>query len=154
MRNAFSLLQSLVLVACLAIYGPANMAQAGSGGAVFSMVICTNGVSKIVQMGADGVPVNPAKTCPDCLFCCNATGPQPQLGCTAFVCRILMKMQVDGPSLQNPIFDKRNTLPVPRGPPVASFTALSVPDLIGLKQPIIGSKNHSDGRPLFKDADA
>lgn len=151
MKNLCSLLFGLLLTVCLTFYGNFSMAMAG-GSAVFSVEICADGVTKNVLIDADGNPVQPAQDCPECLRCCQASGGETPTFCTAALSFVLLDMEADGPSAQDPILNKRNILPVPRGPPAMHLSMYVLPDLIRHDQANNGNEKRSDGRPLLKDA--
>ncbi len=123
MKNACTTLFGLILTVCLSFYGPISMANAG-GGAVSSMEICAGGVAKTVLIGADGSPVEPAQNCPECLTCCHATGDMTPTFCATVPSTVLLEMEADSPLAQDPILNKRNLLPVPRGPPAVYLSML------------------------------
>ncbi len=153
MKNVCTILLGLLLAACLTLYGPFSTAMAG-GSAAFSMEICADGVAKTVLIDADGNPVEPDQVCAKCLTCCQATGALIPVICAAAPSFVLLDMNVDNPSAQDPVLTKRNIHPAPRGPPVVQLYMLNMPELISLDQSFTGQPMRSDGRPLFKDADA
>lgn len=116
MKNACSTFFALILTLCLSFYGPVAMASEGTG-AVYSMEICANGVAKTVVVGVDGVPVEPAQNCADCLTCCHVVGAVPPTFDTVISSIVPLVTEVDGPLGASPVLSKRNLLPVPRGPP-------------------------------------
>lgn len=153
MKNACTFLLGLLLSVCLTLYGPTGMAKAGSG-AVFSMEICADGVAKTVLFDIDGNPVEPAQSCPECLTCCQAISTLTPTICSKPPSDALLGMNVDRFSAQNPIFNKRNIHPAPRGPPAVHFSMFSMSALIMAGRSDIDQITHSDGRPLLKDANA
>lgn len=140
-----------MLSVCLILYGPVSMAKA-DGSAVVSMEICADGVAKTVLFDADGNPVELAQSCPECLRCCQAIGPQTSTICSAVPSAVLLDMAVDLSFAQNPVINKRNIHPAPRGPPAVQFSMQSIPRLITFDRAVIGQTMRSDGRPLIKDA--
>ena len=153
MKNASAIIFALLLSMGLILYGPSSMAMA-KGGAVFSMEICANGVATTVLIGADGSPVEPAQDCPECLTCCQVPSALTPASCGAGPSFVLLDMETNAPSVQDPIPNKRNKHPAPRGPPAVYFFIHMTPEPITPDQLITGSKTRSDGRPLVKDADA
>ncbi|QCO55373.1 hypothetical protein EOK75_06070 [Pseudorhodobacter turbinis] len=154
MKRAASLIFSLLLAMSLTLYGPSRTAAAISSDSAFTMEICADGVSKVVRVDFDGVPVEPADGCPDCPVCCDlfaaqATllGDRPQ--------DVFSAKAIDAlPLLDTPYIYKRNTRPMPRGPPAMHKTMLTTPKLYLIDQVRYGHKTRSDGRPVLKDATA
>lgn len=141
MRSVGSSILALLVALCLAFYGPFGMARA-SDGSVISMVICADGVAQTVLIDADGNPVDPVQTCPDCLTCCHATGVlPPQIGGVAASFARLIG-DIATPPAPDPFLTTRNLLPAPRGPPALTH------------RPMTGHETRSDGRPSSKDATA
>jgi hypothetical protein len=154
MKNAFSLLFGLLLVACLTLYGPYGMAKVRGDSDVFTMEICVDGVAKTVLAGNNGQPVEPTQRCPDCLTCCSAIVSHPKISCAVAQSFALEKIEPDRPSFLSPIVKNRNVLPVPRGPPVVHLSLRGSPDLIGRDHAINDFNKRHGGRPLFKDVNA
>ncbi len=152
MKNAFSILFSLVLGVCLALYGPFGLAKAG--GAVFSMEICANGAATTILVDADGNPVEPSQDCANCLTCCHAAGATSPASCGAAPSFVLLDIETPNPTVQNPILNTRYKFPAPRGPPAVHLAILDLPELKGTVPPFTGQEPRSDGRPPIKDADA
>ena len=154
MKNAYSLLFGLLLVVSLTLSGPFGMQKAGGDGEVFSIEICAYGVVETVLVAADGQPVEPTQDCRDCLTCSNANESQPNTTFGAVLSFALLEIGSDRPASQNPIYRKRNVLPVPRGPPGVHLSMLGSPDQIGRDHATNDHKKRSHGRPLLKDANA
>ncbi|WP_126623145.1 hypothetical protein [Oceaniglobus ichthyenteri] len=154
MKNAISILFSLVLGVCLAFYGPADMAKADGGGAVFAIEICANAGATTVYVDADGNLVEPAADCAECLTCCQAAMAQLCVTPGAIQALVLSSEKADLPLSDTPHLNKRNTHPSPRGPPAGHVSLFTVTGLIAHDQALAGHKTRSDGRPLSKDADA
>lgn len=154
MKSVFSSLFGLLLAVCLTLYGPLGMVTAGTDGGVFSIELCADGVAKTVLVDADGQPVAHTRNCPDCLMCCNAVGARPNAPLCATHSVALLELQTDGPLFHNPVFKKRNILPVPRGPPSLHVYMPRSPDLTGFDQADSGHKTRSAGRPFLQDASA
>ncbi len=153
MRNALTIFFGLLLAVCLTLYGPVSMAKAG-GGAVFSMEICADGVAKTVLFDADGNPVEPAQSCPECLTCCQAISALAPPNCSALPSFVLLNMEADSPSAQDPVLPIRNIFPAPRGPPAVQISMQNATELALFYHPATETNTRSDGRPLVKDADA
>ncbi|MDF1671559.1 MAG: hypothetical protein P1U83_18335 [Roseovarius sp.] len=150
MKYAFTHALGLLLTLSLALYGSIGMAKV-SGHAVLSMEICADGVAKTVTFDANGTPVEPAQTCPECLTCCQTVGAvTPELW-SLIASMNRLDMEVVNPVAKNPIVNKRNLYPAPRGPPAESF---SMPRLIPFDQASGDQVMRSDGRPMLKDANA
>lgn len=154
MKNTASLLFRLILTVCLTVYGPFGMAIAGSDSAVFSMEICANGVSQTVAIDAEGNPVQRSQDCPDCVTCCQATGVPPAKACGPDLTFAQVAIEVDQPFFQRPILTNRHIRPAPRGPPAVTMSKFNPTGLTGPDQPSGDPILRSDGRPIFKDADA
>lgn len=151
MKTAFTICFGLLLSVCLTLYGPFGMAKAG-GGAVFSMEICADGGAKTVLFDADGNPVEPAASCPECLTCCQAVGALVPENCMATLTYTTVEMELRRHSAQITIPNKRHIFPAPRGPPAEQISKLTKTVLIFADQPALGQITRSDGRLLFKDA--
>jgi hypothetical protein len=154
MKNTYSLLFGLLLVASLTLSGPFGMEKAGGDGELFSIEICAYGVVETVLVAADGQPVEPTQDCRDCLTCSNANGSQPNTTFGAALSFALLEIGSDRPASQNPIYRKRNVLPVPRGPRGVHLSVLGSPEKIGRDHASNDHKKRSHGRPLLKDANA
>ena len=152
MKNMPSLFLSLILAVCLTLYGHVGMAKAGDTG--FEAVICADGVVATVRIGADGNPVEPTPDCPDCPLCGTTALLQGQATGGDAIALVLLDIDVVRTSVHDPVLNKRNILPAPRGPPALHHTMQGMPDLIGFDQGNTGHNTRSDGRPLTKDADA
>lgn len=150
MKNAFTIVLSLLLTMLLALYGSVGSGKA-SGGAVFLMEICADGVLKTVSFDADGDPVEPAQTCPECLSCCQTIGALTATICSPVPSFSVLTIEMPRLVAQNPIVAKRNVFPAPRGPPAVQF---SIPKLIAFDGSIGVQMTRSDGRPILKDANA
>lgn len=153
MKNASTILLGALLAMCLTLYGTVSMARAGDG-AVFSMEICADGVAKTVLFDADGNPIEPAQSCPDCLTCCQAISALPPTIFSALSSVVLLNMEVDRLHVQNPPLNKRNIHPAPRGPPSVQLSMLNMLGLITFDRSAIGQTMRSDGRLMLKDANA
>jgi hypothetical protein len=153
MRNVCTLLCGLMLSVCLSLYGPSGMAKA-SEGVEFSMVICADGVAKTVVFDADGNPVEPAQNCPECLRCCQVIGALDAGISSGTPSCSQLAIGVDCPLAQNPILNKRNIFPAPRGPPAVRFSMLNMPRPTKAVRFVISQITRSDGRPMLKDATA
>lgn len=150
MKNAFTLVLGLFLTLSVALYSSVSMAMVGSN-AVFSMEICADGVATTLSFDANGSPIEPAQTCPECLACCQTVSALAPTMWSSLPSLTRLDMEVVHPVAQNPIVNKRNHYPAPRGPPIAQ---LSLPGLITLDCSAGGRLVHSDGRSLLKDANA
>ncbi|MCW8842165.1 MAG: hypothetical protein OQK00_01985 [Rhodobacteraceae bacterium] len=140
----------------LTLYGPLSVAASEDGGIMLTMEICADGVSQVVLVGADGEPVDPSKTCPDCDCCCLGTfGAEGFAGTAAQDAFYSQTMSVLTPFQVTYIYtQKRSTRPMPRGPPVMHLSMLTKPELSLSVQRFNGHKTRSDGRPILKDATA
>ncbi len=152
MKNLSSILFSLLMAVCLTLYGPFAMANTDGGG--FMTEICAGDVVITVFIGADGAPVEQSQDCPECLTCCHVAVFQTPATCGAAAFKMLLTLDADCSSAQNPLLNKRNILPAPRGPPALQVFKQCSPNLIGFQQATFGDKMRSDGRPLLKDATA
>nr|WP_309503329.1 hypothetical protein [uncultured Roseovarius sp.] len=154
MKNLIASLFSLFLVASLALYGPTGMSKTGSDGDVFSMELCADGVSKPVLIGADGNPVEPAHDCAECLMCCSTVPAHLNVGCDTVALLAMVEVAPGRPTFHHPVFNTRNILPAPRGPPIMHHFVPGSFDLAGHGRALTGHEKRSDGRPFPKDADA
>ena len=152
MKNMPSLFLSLILAVCLTLYGHVGMAKAGDTG--FEAVICADGVVATVRIGADGNPVEPTPDCPDCPLCGTTALLQGQATGGDAIALVLLDIDVVRTSVHDPVLNKRNILPVPRGPPLVHSSMQVLPEQIRLDQLITGHKQRCNGRPHLKDADA
>ena len=118
------------------------------------MEICADGFSKTVPIDAAGNPVEPSHDCHKCLTCCQAIGVLTPTACAPALSDFLFQTALGSPQRQDPIQNKRNIFPAPRGPPAVPLSVLNSPDLTTIDQPVMGRSTRSDGRPLFKDASA
>jgi len=150
MKHAFTLALSLLLTLSLVFYGSAGMAKVG-GNAVVSMEICADGFAKTVSLDANGNPVEPTQTCPECLKCCHAFGALPPMMWSHFPS--LNRLDIEGtqPVTNTPIVNKRNLYPAPRGPPAVQ---VSIPMLITFHWSAGGRMRRSVGRSILRDANA
>lgn len=150
MKNVFALVLGILLTVSMALYGSTGMAKFGPN-AVYSMEICADGVAKTVSFDANGKPVKQTQTCPECLTCCQTLGALTS-GMWPLVPSLnRLDMDAVNPVAPNPIENKRNLYPAPRGPPVVQF---SMPRLITFLWSAGGRMLRSDGRPIRKDATA
>ncbi|WP_323782777.1 hypothetical protein [Leisingera sp.] len=150
MKNAFTHVLGLLLTLSLALYGSIGMAKVGAN-AVFTMEICADGVAKTVSFDANDNPVEPAQFCPECLTCCQTVGVLVPTIWSLIPSLNRLGMEVVNPVAKDPIVNKRNLYPAPRGPPVVQF---SMPRLITFDLSAGGRMMRSDGRPMLKDANA
>ncbi len=153
MKNAFAHLFGLLLSVCLALYGTVGMAKAGTGTG-FAIEICANGVVATVLIGADGSPIEPAQDCPDCVACCQATGDLHAAPAGADFSLALLVTQLRSIAVQDPVLNKRNIHPAPRGPPAVQISMSTMLKLIVTEQSVTNTKTRAQGRPLVKDAAA
>ncbi|MDW3225777.1 MAG: hypothetical protein R8G34_23290 [Paracoccaceae bacterium] len=93
-------------------------------GAVFSMVICADGVVQTVQFDADGKPVEPSQNCPECLTCCPAIGAMISGVCASNPSFALLDLQEDRLVASGTRVERRNMRPPLRGPPAAQFSLM------------------------------
>ncbi|APG49187.1 hypothetical protein PhaeoP97_03837 (plasmid) [Phaeobacter porticola] len=150
MKNVFALVLGLLLTVSLALYGSTGMANVGPN-VVFSMEICADGVAKTVSFDANGNPVEQTQTCSKCLTCCLALEVLPP-GMWSLVPSLnRLDMEAVNPVAPNPIKNKRNLYPAPRGPPDEQFP---MPSLITFDWSASRRMLRSDGRPIPKDAAA
>lgn len=117
MKKITFLLARMLIAVCLTAYGSLGMAKPGGHGELFSIEICADGIVKTVLAGADGIPVDPAVDCPDCLACCHATGAIPNTTSLAAMSTALMEMRTTRPAVLSTYDFKRNIRPQPRAPP-------------------------------------
>ncbi|MBZ0129249.1 MAG: hypothetical protein K8F59_09050 [Rhodobacteraceae bacterium] len=76
----FARLFPVLLSLALAFGSVATIGVPGFGGPDRTLVICTDGAARTVTLDADGNPVSHAH---DCLDCCLAIGPVPQMAAIA-----------------------------------------------------------------------
>ncbi|WP_417607747.1 hypothetical protein [Primorskyibacter flagellatus] len=150
MKNVFAFVLGLLLTVSVALYGSTGMAKVGPN-AVFSMEICADGAAKTVAFDANGNPVEQTQTCPECLTCCQIFGALTPGKWSLVPSLDRFDMEAVNPVAPNPIENKRNLYPAPRGPPVVQF---SMPGLITFGWSAGGRMMRSDGRPIRKDASA
>ncbi len=154
MKRALSLLPRLLLIVCVTLYGPFAMAATGGGGNVFTMEICANGTLETVRVNIGETPFEPAENCYDCLTCCQLIGAPQDASLGANLWLTLLDIPAVLAPRQNPVFLKPNNRPLPRAPPARQFLMLMTQDLIMTDLVVISHEMRSDGRPLFKDANA
>ncbi|RLJ51638.1 hypothetical protein BCF46_1852 [Litoreibacter meonggei] len=154
MNKPFFLLIRLFLVVCVTLYGQLGMGHAGSQNATSYVEICANGVVKTVPVDADGVPVEPANDCNNCLTCCQSTELQANVSSPSELIFLPLETTVDRVRIQCLRLQKRNIRPMLRGPPVVLATLLTKPLLTETDQDITGLVMRSDGHPSLKDAAA
>lgn len=154
MNHVLPNLMRLLMALCLAGYGTFSMAGVSGDSGSFFMEICADGVALTVLVDADGQPVESEETCPDCHACCflSSFGP-PQVSAQLLV-PIHVEINAERPAFATPVFQKRNILPVPRGPPAMFIVISAKSDLIRTDRADIADTTRSDGRPLSKDASA
>lgn len=109
----FARLIPVLLSLALAFGSVATITVPGFGGAERTLVICTDGPAETVTLDADG---NPVTHIHDCLDCCLAIGPVPQVAAIAEPgARIA---PVAGASANTPVIHTAQHLrPHTRGPP-------------------------------------
>lgn len=106
----------LLLALALVLAGP-GAARSAVGGTM--LVLCANGASETVWIGADGEPVDPAadcRTCPDCMMP-TAGAVDPALPQPLFVSRLVPAGRIQVAAVvpvPMPLL-----FPAPRGPPAA-----------------------------------
>lgn len=118
MNRGLAMLLHLALSASLAFYGYGAMAGAHRSGATFSMVICSDGVGKTIEIGPDGKPVDPSDAWCACLDCGVATvSALPPAPGGAPSCRSASR-RARGGFRRGPRNEPGNFVrPMPRGPP-------------------------------------
>lgn len=144
----------LVLAICLASYGSFSMASVSGDSGSFFMEICADGVSQTVLVTADGQPIESEENCQDCHACCflASFGP-PQVSADLPVA-LHVEMKTERPAYAVPVFQKRNILPVPRGPPAIHIAITAQSNPIRKDRAGTAVTTRSDGRPPLKDASA
>jgi len=152
MKTVFTNLLCLLLGGCLTLYGPYGMVERGNSG--FTMEICADGAVTTISVDAQGNPVEPAQTCPDCLTCCHATAAPTPSNCSAVPSFALLDIEALTPMIQDPVLNTRYTFPVPRGPPAVHSDMAFLPGSRGAAPHIVRQNPRSDGRSLNKDATA
>ncbi|WP_386628648.1 hypothetical protein [Sulfitobacter geojensis] len=150
MKNVFALVLGLLLTVSVALYGTTGTAKVGSN-VVFAMEICADGVAKTVSFDANGNPVEQTRTCPECLSCCQTSGALTYEIWSLVSSLNRLEMETLNPVAPNPIENKRNLYPAPRGPPVMQFP---MPRLTTCDGSDNSRMMRSDGRPIRKDATA
>lgn len=150
MKNAVTRVLGLLLTLSLALYSSTGMTNA-EGNAVFTMEICADGVAKTVSFDANGNPVEPAQFCPECLTGCQTVGVLTPTMWSFIRSLNRLDMGVVNSVAKDPIVNKRNLYPTPRGPPVVQF---SMPRLVTIDLSSGDRMMRSDGRPVFEDANA
>ncbi|MDO9524548.1 MAG: hypothetical protein Q7J57_03260 [Gemmobacter sp.] len=150
MINVFRLGLRLLLIACLAVYGPFAAAQIAGHGRYISIEICADGAVKTILVDANGLPVDPQTSCRECLSCAQmVASPSGPLG-QAVVDFALHDLESDVHWYKAPAIEKPNTRPLPRGPPLVARYALMFPCAYADSD----CQTRGAGRPLSKDAPA
>jgi hypothetical protein len=120
MSGLFTRITRVVLSVSLALYAHGAMAGSHPTGPTFSMVICSDGVGKTVEVDLDGKPVDPSDECCACLDCGMATvaAPPPATGSRSpRTFSPLTPGEIRQESRRSPEPFSR---PMPRAPPVAA----------------------------------
>jgi hypothetical protein len=146
-KNIVSLFTTLVLIVCLALYGA--LAVAGTSEAGFLMEVCADGVTKTIRIDETGDASDPSHECNDCLMCAQGNKAMPQWGGGFDTAFTMLEVENELAFLRLSVIRQRKISPIPRGPPLIAPSKLSVSGKF-----MTPLDMHSDGRPLFKDADA
>ncbi len=153
MKTAYSHFSRMLLVLCLAWYGPFAMAGTGYANGTLTMEICANGVAQTVRVDIGSAPAESAPDCCDCIGCGLIAGGEPQVRDARRVVHAFdmpLSFNLSGTSLAR----ISNIRPMPRAPPLAHTAMMTTPEMIACDHPGPGQVMHGNGRPLSKDADA
>jgi hypothetical protein len=113
------------------------------------MEVCADGVTKTIRIDETGDASDPSHECNDCLMCAQGSNAMPQWAVGSDANFTMLEVKNELAFLRLSVIRHRNISPIPRGPPLIASSNLLMSD-----KSMTSLDMHSDGRPLFKDADA
>lgn len=129
MTRCLASILGYLLSACLALYAPGGMAGSIPSGATFSMVICSDGVARTIEVGLDGMPVPESDQCGACLDCCSAAFEALPSIDAASSPRLLASGSSGRSPAADPTRPETHLRPMPRGPPAVAGRPMLAPGL-------------------------
>ena len=128
MSGLFTRITRVVLSVSLALYAHGAMAGSHPTGPTFSMVICSDGVGKTIEVDLDGKPVDPSDECCACLDCGVATVAAPPPPAEMELPRVFSPLTTGESHEVARGSPEPFSRPMPRAPPVASNETIAAPD--------------------------